>query len=521
MKTSSPSVGSCVPPSAVSLYLPNLNDGKSWVWLLIWAGILIRVGFFMADPNLWRDEAKYLMALEQTHWTDVVLEMVFGQRGALAPGWMLKGMIAAGWGEWVRFPFVILGSLALLGFARLARICFDDSVPTQMFAVSVFAFAPQLILFSNQAKGYGVDVLVTVVLLNIAVEHFRDPLSRKWHWAYPCIATASVMASMPSVFVLATLSCVALLWGNGRIRWTVCCSTALAGVVFVALYLARDSGFHYLPDYWNDVGKYASWNPAWWMEAIFISFYTPVLFPSFRYELIPLGCIFGGLGGLGLLVLLRNRSSWKWMALCCGPLFFCLAAAVFRQYPFATRLILFSAPCTILLLSFGVKFIWQRFGKVVMIPMAAFLALTLLSLSILEFFRPQTGMLDDWKIMQPSVRASDVILADLFQAQVLEYYRHIGLIDHETVVHEWSDESKLEGKTPLAEVVARLPDKSRIWLTAEAIDYHRSHTQAIRSEVEALRSLLLKERAILSEHRRARSTLILFGPALKQEPQIQ
>src|SRR5690606_5429506 len=143
------------------------------------------------------------------------------------------------------------------------RICFDDSVPTQMFAVSVFAFAPQLILFSNQAKGYGVDVLVTVVLLNIAVEHFRDPLSRKWHWAYPCIATASVMASMPSVFVLATLSGVALLWGNGRIRWTVCCSTALAGVVFVALYLARDSGFHYLPDYWNDVGKYASWNPAW------------------------------------------------------------------------------------------------------------------------------------------------------------------------------------------------------------------------------------------------------------------
>ena len=508
--------------SPLAVPLPDPNDfpmricGKWWVMILVGAGILVRVGFFIADSNLWRDEAKYLMALEQTNYSDIVLEMILGQRGALAPGVMLKFMIEWGWGEWVRLPFLIFGSLALVGFARLVRICFSDSMLTQAFAVGVFAFAPQLILFSNQSKGYGIDVWVSVFLLNVAADIFRFPHRSKLLWAFPWVAVASVMLSMPSVFVLVSIACLALMSGNQRQRCMIWLSTLLAGIVFFVLYLSRDSGFHYLPEYWNDVGKYASWNPKWWIEAGFISIYSPVIFPSFRYELIPMGAVFCILAGMGLWSFAGKQNCWKWIILCCGPIACCAIAAVIRQYPLAARLILFSAPCVILLVSYGMDHVRLKLGKFVMIPTSVLLLSTLLILSLFEFLRPQAGLLDDWRLIKAELRPSDVILTDLFQAQVLEYYRHVGMMNPGKVVHEWSDESNLQGKPPLEEVVNQLPAQSRIWLTAAAIDYHRSHTQELRAEVEEMRLLLSGQRQMLSEYRRARSTLMLFGPILDE-----
>ena len=180
-------------------------------WAFVGLGIVIRTIRFLLDFPLWPDEAYLAHNYLDRGYLDLLRALDYGQVAPLLYLWVQKTVVAiCGFSEYSLRLYAFLGSIAsLLLFRHLAGRLLQGIA--RLMAIGTFAVAYPLIRYSAEAKPYGSDMLVTLLLLVLLVEWRLERQKTRWLWALAVAMPAAVLLSYPAMFVVPAISLAMLI----------------------------------------------------------------------------------------------------------------------------------------------------------------------------------------------------------------------------------------------------------------------------------------------------------------------
>ena len=199
-------------------------------------GIAVRTIRFLLCFPLWPDEA-YLAHnyLDRSH-LDLLKPLDFIQIAPILYLWVQKTFVnLLGFSEYsLRLYSLLCGVASLFVFRYLAGRLLRGTALVLAFAV--FAVAYPLVRYSGDAKPYGGDMLVSLILVTLAVLWQEQPDKSRWWWALTLAMPLAVLLSYPAAFMgggICLAMAIELLLRRDRrwqswLRWVVVCA-ALAG----------------------------------------------------------------------------------------------------------------------------------------------------------------------------------------------------------------------------------------------------------------------------------------------------
>jgi 4-amino-4-deoxy-L-arabinose transferase-like glycosyltransferase len=339
-------------------------------WALIGLGAVLRLRVYFADRSLRRDEASLTYNL--------LTRSVAGLFGPLdreqgAPiGFLLLEKASIGLlgdGEMALRLIPLVAGLAVLPLLFLVARRLVSSDATTL-ALAIVAIGEPLVRYSAEVKQYSLDVAIALAILAVALRA-RDG-NRLWTILLGVTGVLALWLSHPAVFVLggvgASLAAGPVVGREWR-RVGVLLLLALAwGLSFLCndlFFLRHLRGNYRLLGFWT--GSFAPFPPHNLSE---LRWYVTTLFDIFRD---PVGLPASGLAVLAFfvgVVELWRKDSKGWGMLM-APVGLALMASALRKYPFAGRLILFTAPLLALVVAEGLSSIgrapdrrgrWLAFG---------------------------------------------------------------------------------------------------------------------------------------------------------------
>jgi hypothetical protein len=341
-----------------------MRSRAAWVALGVIAfGAVVRVRLFGAGRSFWFDEAALALNLVNRSVVELLRPLDYRQTAPPLFLWLERlAVLVAGPSEHALRAVPLLAGVATLLVAwRVAkRLLPDDGA---LVALALVALSPLLVYYSNELKPYSLDALVSVGLVGGALAVLDHPDDRRaWRWL-ALGGMAAPLLSTTAPFVMAGVAACLLLEPRvraapGITRRAAATSAAWVAAGLVALFIHRDlvgrgapTGA-YMQGFWQHAFlttdppglRMRAWAAAF--GALKVTFIDGV---SRQRELSIL--VLAAALGLWRLVR-RNRLAIG--ALVAVP-FACLGlAAALRLYPFDSRLILFAAPLTALMLGAGV-----------------------------------------------------------------------------------------------------------------------------------------------------------------------
>ena len=490
----------------------------------LFVGILLRLLLFALDDSLWRDEAMLLMGLRSVSIVEIFKELPYAQRCPFALALLWKYMMQSGIAgdHWMRLPSLVAGIAQLFIFALLARKIFSQKKGQSSVVIWLAAVSPQLILFSNQTKPYIFDVLCATILLFLALPFFlREKQQGQRYWPLILTSWFSLIVSYPATFVVGGIG-AGLFIENGlrklRPLLTLCLGTTV--IVLLTLTLAGESS-SYMQVFWGKGFEgFPKLNIVWWGRALASSLFFGLSSPSYL-EVVKLSLSFGWLFvplcALGIIHLWRTKHHGL-LCVLLSPLVFCLTASLFHRYPFHSRLILFAMPHVLILLCYGIIHISSHSRLNLIVQWGLWTAVGLCCIiSIIEYSYPCKGIRYGLSYIASREKPGDKIIVDLYASQVVRYYQMLAHMDerisfpHADLIYEWQDQTKSEGRPTPEEIVSWLPAKSRIWILAEADQYHRNLTPLTRLSVQLMNGLLLRSRKVVHSLEVPRVLVVCFS----------
>lgn len=309
-------------------------------------GAALRIIEYHDHRPLWVDEAMVALNIGRHSFAGLLGKLQYDQAAPILFLWGIKLVsMVGGMGEYaLRFlPFI--GSLLITWLVwRMGKAIAGEGAG--LIAAALIAISGGLIYYSAELKPYGLDAVVStlLVLLTLRVRDSPDRAARWWKLGAGGII--GFLSSTPSPLVLA--ACVAALAADSRIRKdpaarkamvVVCLAWAAGGLaIYRAIYLPEAHNA-YLRRYW---------------EGTFLDFHAPDIstrlfhtsFATFRFLPI-LGhfrmvwCVVALAAGIGVVAFRRGISS----ALLVGvPFAAVLTAALLSLYPVDGRLFVFLMP---------------------------------------------------------------------------------------------------------------------------------------------------------------------------------
>jgi hypothetical protein len=342
-------------------------------------GVVVRLVNFWVAPGFWMDEARIALEIGTRTPGGLLDQLDYGQ---VAPPLFLlleKGLfVLSGGRDWALRLLPFAASVLALAIALpLARRMLP--VVPALVAGALFALTPALVVFTWQLKPYSVDVLIAASVLALGVhicQPERPPGLVNW---LGVVGLVAVLISVPAPFVLATVGATVLLsrWKESHVRRSLTAwSAAWAGLFgFLALMVYPKTGpGTYLYDYWRT--EFLDLFHPLQQGRLFLSLlngwflHNDVTLPAFK--LVAICLLLLGLSGV---IWFFRRRDVTMLALLGGPLCLVVIASILERWPIADRLLLFTLPSVILLLSAGVELLRRSRGG--MIAMVAGLAVLL------------------------------------------------------------------------------------------------------------------------------------------------
>ncbi len=193
------------PPGADPL---SAQAQRRWIVAFLAIGLALRLVRYLLRFPLWEDEAMLSANLIDRGPLGLLRPLDYVQ---VAPPLFLWGQLAAtrllGYTEYTLrlIPFLCgLGSLFL--FPRVAgRLVRGTPL---VLAVGLFAVSYPMTRYSAEAKQYGCDLLLALVMLALALEWLRRPEQTGWLWALAALVVPAVGYSFPALFVGGGISLV-------------------------------------------------------------------------------------------------------------------------------------------------------------------------------------------------------------------------------------------------------------------------------------------------------------------------
>jgi hypothetical protein len=341
-------------------------------------GSLLRLRQFVDARPLWLDEAMLSLNILTRSFVGLLRPLDQDQTAPIAFLWMQKAAVLIGGPHELALRTVPL--LAGIGFLvlfwRLSERLLEPGAV--LVGLVLASLSPLLIVYSNEAKPYGVDAFLSCAILLLALRLLDDPGNGRRWWALGAAGTFVAVASAPAMFVLAaTLAALAI---PSRVRtqpaaWPrLIAMGTVWSLAFGAVYLlvyrpAAESPYmqrYWLPNFIGPIDGGALGRMQRAMGKVLELFFmaeggiwrdhAAILF------LLPLA-----LGGVWML---RQRGA-AIGALVVMPLVAVVGASVLKQYPIAARLLLFGAAPILLLVSAGIADLADRFFRFVPGPWLA------------------------------------------------------------------------------------------------------------------------------------------------------
>ncbi len=188
---------------------PLSNVESNWViGALIGLGATARLLRYLLRFPLWEDESFLASNFLDRSFANMLEPLAFHQVAPLGYLWIELALVKLlGFTELaLRLWPLVAGLASLFLFAHLSRRLLKGGA--RLLAVALVAVSYPCIRYSAEAKPYGPDLFVSLVLLVLLVEWWRRPWRSGWLWALAAAAPVAVVLSHPSVFVIA--SCVGL-----------------------------------------------------------------------------------------------------------------------------------------------------------------------------------------------------------------------------------------------------------------------------------------------------------------------
>jgi hypothetical protein len=349
--------------------LPSLAWDSRFVWglsaeRLVWGfvalGLIARLARFLVGAPLWPDEAFLAANYLDRGYLDLMGPLEYHQVAPLLYLWIQLTIVKLlGFNELTLRLFSLLcGVGSLLLFRHLAARLLSGTA--YVWSVAVFAVAYPLVRYSAEAKPYGSDVLVTLLLIVLAVRWWQAPAQRGWLWGLVVGTPLAVFLSYPAVFVAGgiSLAVAVVLWRvrdyRAGLLWCLFNLTLVAG--FGALFLlsagAQAARETYMLDLWGHTfppSGSASALLAWLIEKHTSDMLAyPLGGPRGASSFTFFWCAVG-------LAALVSRRHFPLLLLVAVPLVLNFAAAALHRYPYGghIRFTLYAAPLICLLVGPG------------------------------------------------------------------------------------------------------------------------------------------------------------------------
>jgi mannosyltransferase len=202
-----------VKQSGEPLAEPRLAKDHSLIWLAVAVALAARFRFLrLGTKSFWLDEAESLV-IAQLHWRQFISALVHRQANMTLYYLVLRAWIHLGSSEFaVRSLSVLAGVITIPAIYLLGKSLFGPK--TGRLAALLLACAAFHIRYSQEARGYSLLVLLSVLSTLFFVRSLRQPSKKNWT-GYVLLSTLMVYAQVFGYFVLLS-QWLSLLWAKDR-----------------------------------------------------------------------------------------------------------------------------------------------------------------------------------------------------------------------------------------------------------------------------------------------------------------
>ena len=339
---------------------PSRAASQALLWLILSLGVTLRLAKFLANRSLWLDEARLALNLLDRSPIELFQPLAYGQvapSGFLLLEWVISRLLGAR--EWAFRLLPLLAGIAALWLVYLLarRVCGPAGT---LVALALGAVADPLVNYASELKPYSSDVAIAagLILLALALDDRRG--SGRALAGFSLAGAVAVWLSHPAIFVLAGASLVLAVRLAWRREWRGLARLAGASSLWVASFLgvvlvSRSAlGDTSLAGYWADA--FMPFPPSsaadidWFIRAFSGLFNDVVEIPLYTGVTL--------LFLLGAFAMLRRQAMELGMLVV--PILLALAASGLGLYPFAHRLLLFTAPSLLVLTGRGFSFVTEE-----------------------------------------------------------------------------------------------------------------------------------------------------------------
>jgi hypothetical protein len=434
-------------------YAESLSNAVIGIWtsqlfayVMVAAGVVLRIAQFRFDRALWYDEAALALNFADKTFAGLVLNPLANDQAA-PPGFLVLEKLAyslLGNNEpALRLVSLIAGIASMVLFYLLAKRLLRPQVLP--LALLLFAASNGLIYYSAMVKQYSGDVAIALLLM-LMTHHLltasEEPRSPSWlrrrFLLLGIVGVVAIWFSHPAVFVLAGMgTCLFIFYFIRQNRVALLrlgTPMAMWGVSFAILYfvsLRPASGNTYLQDYWRN--HYFPLIPTSLsqvdrlFDTLIILFRTLMPF-AVAYSAAMLASFLGA-----VYFFVERRLTFAFLVL---PVTFTVLASSFHFYPLGERLILFLLPIALMLIAEGMEEIVAKAGRNLAIIRVAvlgfFLVFSFRQINVQqsrEEIRPVLGYI------QEHIEPGDVIYVHHGAKYAFRYYMsQFGLEDEQYII---------------------------------------------------------------------------------------
>jgi hypothetical protein len=347
--------------------------------LAVSIGVVARVRTYLADRSLWHDELLLASNIVQRSWLALTKPLSDHQSAPVAFLWVERAAVRlAGPSELAlrALPFAC-GIAVPLGLWLVGRRLLG---PREALLAGIFAaLSGLLIYYANEAKPYGVDSFLTVVLIGLTWDLLRHPDSGARWWRLGVGTTAILTLSQPAPFTLVGIAGALVLDRKVRSgpRWfkRIAIICGVWGLTLGALYLINYRAAASNPELlreWSgtflDIGAADFRSRA--VNAAHAALVSPIPgnLPRRPNPLLDLSFVLLFLTGAARATKVYGWSIGPLLGL---PLLALALASALGQYPIADRFLLFAAPLVFLAYSSSLVLVADLFPASMRRPILA------------------------------------------------------------------------------------------------------------------------------------------------------
>lgn len=331
------------------------------LYFTLFIGVCLRIVVYLQNRSLFLDEANVSLDIVDKNYTELFRPFESGQlMPPLFSSCVKLCTQFLGNNEFALrlFPLFI-GILSIGLFYQLSRKIISDYI-SLVFVNWLFATSNLAIKYATEAKQYGFDVFMTLVLLLAVLDITQKPFTKKESIFWILLGMIMIWFSMPTVFILLGIGFYMILKKQSLIQSS---PKHIIPILLIGSSWLLSFGLYYffILSKGLSTDSLLSYHQEYFIPFIPLSVEGLKQWLFIQHEILRTTIGSTGLAlGAGILflswgIIVRFRSDWKKGLLFTLPILVTWLVSSFGKYSMLPRLALFYLPITLLIIGIGVN----------------------------------------------------------------------------------------------------------------------------------------------------------------------